>query len=105
EFASLSACHTAELTDESVANEMLHLTVAMQYCGYRNVVGTMWAMTDTDRRNLAKNFYKSMFSSRGNLKGTQYYERSTALRDSRQKLKRKRGVTLERWVNFVHYGA
>ncbi|KAH8977673.1 hypothetical protein EDB92DRAFT_1807695, partial [Lactarius akahatsu] len=56
EFVFLSACHTAELTDESVADEMLHFAVAMQYCGYRSVVGTMWAMADTDGQNLAENF-------------------------------------------------
>jgi len=106
EFAFLSACHTAELTDKSVPDEGLHLAAAIQYCGYRSVVGTMWAMADTDGRDLAKNFYRSMFSSKGNLNGTPYHERSaTALRDSVQKLRRKRGVTLERWVNFVHYGA
>jgi tetratricopeptide (TPR) repeat protein len=106
EFAFLSACHTAELTDESVADEGLHLAAAMQYCGFRSVVGTMWAMADTDGRDLAKNFYKLMFSRKGNLRGTPYYERSVAaLRDSVQKLRRQRGVTLERWVNFVHYGA
>jgi CHAT domain-containing protein len=46
EFPFLSACHTAELTQESIADEALHLTVAMQYCGFRSVVWTMWAMVD-----------------------------------------------------------
>ena len=31
EFAFLSACHTAELTDGSIADEALHLTAAMQH--------------------------------------------------------------------------
>ncbi|KAI0298365.1 hypothetical protein B0F90DRAFT_1669097 [Multifurca ochricompacta] len=44
EFAFLAACHTAELTDESIADEGLHLTAAVQYCGFRSVVGTMWEM-------------------------------------------------------------
>ncbi|KAH9970258.1 hypothetical protein BJV74DRAFT_889671 [Russula compacta] len=34
EIAFLSACHTAELTDESAADEALHLTAAMQYSGF-----------------------------------------------------------------------
>jgi len=42
EFAFLSACHTAESTDESIADEVLHLAAAMQFCGFRSVVGTMW---------------------------------------------------------------
>ena len=48
EFAFLSACHTTELTEGSVTDEGLHLAAAMQYCGFRSIVGTMWAMADTD---------------------------------------------------------
>ena len=104
EFAFLSCCHSAEITEESIADEGLHLTAAMQHCGFRSVVGTMWEMADTDGRDLAKSFYKSLFSSRET--GVPYYERSArALRDATQKLRGKRGINLERWVNFVHYGA
>ena len=104
EFAFLSACHTAELTDKSMVDEVLHLSAAMQFCGFRSVVGTMWAMADIDGQDLAGEFYKSVFS--GETQGGRYYERTAAaLRDAVLKLRRKRGVTLERWVNFVHYGA
>ena len=104
EFAFLSCCHAAEITEKSVADEGLHLTAAMQYCGFRSVVGTMWEMADTDGRDLAKNFYKSLFSSQDS--SEPYYERSAgALRDAVQKLRCERGISLERWVNFVHYGA
>jgi CHAT domain-containing protein len=106
EFAFLAACHTAELTDESPADEALHLTAAMQYCGFRSVVGTMWAMADTDGQVLTQNFYKSVFCSRK--QGVPYYERTAeALRDAVVRLRRRRGrgMSLERWVNYVHYGA
>ncbi|KAH9041471.1 CHAT domain-containing protein [Lactarius deliciosus] len=104
EFAFLSCCHAAEITQDSVADEALHLTAAMQYCGFRSVVGTMWEMADTDGRDLAKSFYKSLLSNQETR--APYYERSArALRDATQKLRGKRGITLERWVNFVHYGA
>ncbi|KAN0134185.1 CHAT domain containing protein [Lactarius tabidus] len=104
EFAFLSCCHAAEITADSISDEALHLTAAMQYCGFRSVVGTMWAMADTDGRDLAKNFYKSLFSKQDS--SVPYYERSAeALRDATQKLRGKRGISLERWVNFVHYGA
>ncbi|KAI0297321.1 CHAT domain-containing protein [Multifurca ochricompacta] len=103
EFAFLAACHTAELTDESIADEGLHLTAAVQYCGFRSVVGTMWEMADIDGSEIAENFYKSMFS--GNGEGVGYHLRSArALRDATRKMRRKKGMTLERWVNFVHYG-
>ena len=104
EFAFLSCCHAAEITENSVVDEALHLTAAMQYCGFRSVVGTMWEMADVDGRDLAKTFYKSLFS--GQETGIPYYERSAgALRDATQRLRKKRGIRLERWVNFVHYGA
>ncbi|KAH8990050.1 CHAT domain-containing protein [Lactarius hatsudake] len=106
EFAFLSACHTAELTEDSIADEGLHLTDAMQFCGFRSVIGTMWAMADTDGAYLSKHFYKSIFSESSGRRGLPHYERSArALQFAVKKLRRKRGVTLERWVNFVHYGA
>ncbi|KAI0302858.1 CHAT domain-containing protein [Multifurca ochricompacta] len=102
EFAFLSVCHAAELTDESIADEALHLAAAMQYCGFRSVVGTMWAVADDDGPELAKHFYRSMF---GGEKAHSYKRSARSLRNAVQKLRRKREMTLERWVNFVHYGA
>ena len=114
EFAFLSACHTAELTEGSSADEGLHLAAAVQYCGFRSVVGTMWAMANDDGQDVAKYFYRSMFARRGTGTGelVPYYKRSAgALRDAVQKLRRNlkksrvdQAIVLERWVNFVHYG-
>jgi len=104
EFAFLSACHSAEITEESIADEGLHLTAAVQYCGYRSVVGTMWAMADIDGPDLSGYFYRSVFSDRW--KGIPYHERTAeALLVAVRRLRRKKNITLERWVNFVHYGA
>ena len=106
DFAFLSACHTAEVTEGSVIDEGLHLAAAVQYSGFRSVVGTMWAMVDEDGRDLAENFYKALFSNSRQDQGIPYHERSgKALRFAVRKLRRKRQITLERWVNFVHYGA
>jgi len=60
---------------------------------------------------VAETFYKSVFSDSKTLAERDvvplaYYERTAkALRDAVKQLRRKRGITLERWVNFVHYGA
>jgi tetratricopeptide (TPR) repeat protein len=108
EFAFLSACHTAELTEGSISDEGLHLAAAVQYCGFRSVVGTMWAMADTDGADLSRHFYKTLFSdnSKADQNGVPYHQRSArALQIAVKKLRKKRGVMLERWVNFVHYGA
>ena len=105
EFAFLSACHTAELTEESIDDEGLHLAAALQYCGFRSVVGTMWAMADTDGRDVSRWFYRSMFSQAGE-EEVPYHERSArALRDAVRELRDTKHVSMERWVNFVHYGA
>jgi len=104
EFAFLSACHTAELTEGSIADEGLHLTAAAQYCGFRSVVGTMWAMADQDGGDLATHFYNLMFSS--DEPGVPYHERSArALRDAVRTMRKEKRLPLEQWVNFVHYGA
>ena len=106
EFAFLSACHTAEVTEGSITDESLHLAAAVQYSGFRSVVGTMWAMADVDGRDLAENFYKALFKKSTQDRGVPYHERSAkALRFAVKKLRKKRRITLERWVNFVHYGA
>jgi CHAT domain-containing protein len=113
EFAFLSVCHAAEWTDQRTPDEALHLTAAMQYCGFRSVVGTLWAMADTDGRDLAEHFYRRLFAGEGTHgdghrhgDGMHVGDKSVrALRDAVQRLRRKKGVTLERWVNFVHYGA
>ena len=61
-------------------------------------------MADADGPDVAEHFYKLMFSVGD--EGIPYYERSAkALQGAVQKLRRKKGGGMERWVNFVHYGA
>ncbi|KAI0265340.1 CHAT domain-containing protein [Gloeopeniophorella convolvens] len=105
ELAFLSACHTAELADRKQPDEMLHLAAAMQYCGFRGVVGTMWEMADLDGKDMAKNFYHRLLSPRWDASVPIAKRSAKALQYAVQKLRLKRGITTERWVNFVHYGA
>ncbi|KAI0252174.1 TPR-like protein [Lactifluus subvellereus] len=103
ELAFLAACHTAELTDDGTPDEVLHLTAAMQFSGFRSVIGTMWAMVDEDGQDLSEYFYGKMFAA--GAQDASYEKSARALRHAIQKLRAKKGVSLERWVNFVHYGA
>jgi hypothetical protein len=102
EFAFLPGDHTAELTDGSIPDEVLYISTAVQYSGFRSVIGTIWEMVDEDGRDLAENVYRSMFLGK---KGVEpYYERSArALQHAVQQM--RRGLPLVRWVNYVHYGA
>ena len=46
EFAFLFACHSAAGDYVHTRDEVLHLAVAMQFCGFSSVVGTLWGMAD-----------------------------------------------------------
>jgi len=97
-------CHFAELIGKRIADEAPHLAAASnsvgsevslgQYGQWLIKMGGIWPGT----------FYESVFSD--NAQGVRYHERTAeALRDATKNLRRKSGMTLERWVNFVHYGA
>ncbi|KAI0246741.1 CHAT domain-containing protein [Lactifluus subvellereus] len=103
ELAFLAACHTAELVEDDTPDEVLHLTAAMQFSGFRSVIGTMWAMVDEDGKDLSEHFYRKMFAA--GVQSASYEQSARALRHATQKLRTEKGVSLERWVNFVHYGA
>ncbi|KAI0246751.1 TPR-like protein [Lactifluus subvellereus] len=103
ELAFLAACHTAELAEDGTPDEVLHLTAAMQFSGFRSVIGTMWAMADEDGKDLSEHFYSKMFAA--GVQSASYEQSARALRHATQKLRTKKGISLERWVNFVHYGA
>lgn len=118
EFAFLSACSTAEfnlrpaggtLEGESF-DEVFHLSAAMQFCGFRGVVGTMWTVNDEDGVEVARHFYRELSRKGGEVgqvEGWNPRDAASALNKAVRKLKRKlkgeRG-SLERWVNFIHVG-
>ena len=103
ELAFLAACHTAELAEHGTPDEVLHLTAAMQFSGFRSVIGTMWAMVDEDGKDLSEHFYSNMFAT--GAPSASYEKSASALRHATLKLRKEKRVSLERWVNFVHYGA
>jgi CHAT domain-containing protein len=57
ELAFLSACNSARGDPHGTHDEGLHLAAAMQYRGFRSVVGTLWPMADDDGPDVARDFY------------------------------------------------
>ncbi|EKM60625.1 uncharacterized protein PHACADRAFT_189751 [Phanerochaete carnosa HHB-10118-sp] len=109
ELAVLSACHTAEQTQGSAMDEALHLAAAMQFSGFRSVVGTVWQMRDEDGPTLAEYFYRALFEERGDediphASEVGFKKAARALCSATKEMRRRK-VSLERWVNFVHIGA
>ena len=69
EFVYLSACHTT-VGDEESPDEVIHLAAAMQFLGYRSVIGTMWAVDDGETNKITSTFYKHMVDESGRLDHT-----------------------------------
>ena len=100
ELAFLSACHSAA-RDLTTPDETIHLAAALQFCGFRSVVGTLWAMADKDGPIISKEFYKYMFRS-GNK--VDFRDSAEALGVATRAMRKNR-VPLRRWITFVHIGA
>ncbi|KAG1817692.1 CHAT domain-containing protein [Suillus subaureus] len=101
EFAFLSACHTT-VGDKKSPNELIHLAVAMQFSGFRSVIGSMWSVDDEVARQVVVSaFYDKLVDDSGRLDCTRA---AVALHKAVKKLRRN-NVPLEQQIVFVHIGA
>ncbi|MFC9529019.1 CHAT domain-containing protein [Streptomyces sp. NPDC056975] len=96
ELAYLSACQTAtggtRLPDES-----LHLAAALHLAGFRQVVGTLWAVRDTLAADVAGDFYAAI-AAKG-LDGA-----ADAIAGATRKLRDRYPLEPLLWAGFVHMG-
>ena len=97
EFAYLSACHTT-VGDKESPDEVIHLASAMQFVGFRSVIGTMWAVDDGETNKITSTFYKHMVDESGRLDHTRA---AFAL----NKTMRSVDVPLDQRVLYIHLGA
>ncbi|KAL5523393.1 hypothetical protein ACEPAF_1660 [Sanghuangporus sanghuang] len=113
EFAFLSACHTAEQGPTFALDESLHLAAAIQFCGFRSVVGTMWQLLDRDGPFLAGVVYAQMMAQLGDDE-FRFKKAAAAVREAALRLRDRKDegpdgyktdMMVERWVNLVHIGA
>ncbi|EJD04542.1 TPR-like protein [Fomitiporia mediterranea MF3/22] len=113
ESAFLSACHTAEQSPAVAQDEVLHLAAAMQFCGFRSVIGTMWELLDTDGPILTRDIYKYLMDEFEE-EAVGFKRSAAAVRNAAVNLKartesdaegREVDIKVERWVNLVHIGA
>ncbi|EIM91947.1 uncharacterized protein STEHIDRAFT_46182, partial [Stereum hirsutum FP-91666 SS1] len=101
-FAFLSACHAAEYPVGSIHDEAIHLAAAVQFCGFRSVVGPMWEMADVDGPDLVKDFYSYVFES--DVDSSQWNKvglHARALASATKKMRERKGMTLERWGRLI----
>ncbi|KAG2030188.1 CHAT domain-containing protein [Suillus americanus] len=99
EFAFLSACHTT-VGDEKSPDESIHLAAAMQFSGFRSVIGSMWSVDDEVARQVVSAFYDKLVDDSGRLDCTRA---AVALHKAVRKL-RCNNIPLEQQIVFVHIG-
>ena len=97
EFAYLSACHTT-VGDEQSPDQVIHLAAAMQFSGFRSVIGTMWAVDDGHTNQITSKFYKYMVNESGRLDHTRA---AYALNMTMKSV----NVPLDQYILYVHLGA
>ncbi|KAG2036406.1 CHAT domain-containing protein [Suillus americanus] len=98
EFAFLSACHTT-VGDESSPDEAIHLAAAMQFSGFRSVIGSMWSVDDEVARQVVRAFYDNLVDGLGRL---DCRRAALALHNAVKTLRKK--IPLEQQIVFVHIG-
>ncbi|KAF8436306.1 CHAT domain-containing protein [Boletus edulis BED1] len=96
EFAYLSACHTT-VGDEESPDEVIHLASAMQFIGFRSVIGTMWAVDDGETNKITSTFYKHMVDESGHLDHTRA---AFALNKTMKSVH----VPLDQRILYIHLG-
>jgi CHAT domain-containing protein len=99
EFAFLSACHTT-VGGKKSPDESIHLAAAMQFSGFRSVVGSMWSVDDEVAQEVVSTFYDNLVNDSGRLDCTRA---AVALHKAVKKLRRN-NVPLEQQIVFVHIG-
>ncbi|KAG2130228.1 CHAT domain-containing protein [Suillus clintonianus] len=98
EFAFLSACHTT-VGDESSPDEAINLAAAMQFSGFRSVIGSMWSVDDEVARQVVTAFYDNMVDGSGRL---DCRRAAAALHNAVKSLRKK--IPLEQQIVFIHIG-
>ncbi|KAG8218941.1 hypothetical protein J3R82DRAFT_4649 [Butyriboletus roseoflavus] len=98
QFAYLSACHTT-VGDEDSPDEVMHLASAMQFAGFRSVIGTMWAVDDAQANKIASTFYDNMKDESGCLDHTRA---ALALNETMKKLA---NIPFDQRILYIHLGA
>ncbi|KAJ8594179.1 hypothetical protein M405DRAFT_784899 [Rhizopogon salebrosus TDB-379] len=98
EFAFLSACHTT-VGHAASPDEAIHLAAAMQFSGFRSVIGSMWSVDDKVVGQLVSAFYDNMIDGSGIM---DCRRAAVALHEAVKKLRKK--IPLEQQIVLIHIG-
>ena len=77
---------------------MIHLAAAMQFAGFRSVIGTMSAVDDSQTNEVISMFYNLMRDESGRL---DYTRAARALRFTMKKV----NIPIDQRILYIHLGA
>ncbi|HEV2347138.1 MAG TPA: CHAT domain-containing protein [Actinocrinis sp.] len=101
QLAYLSACSTTDGSPLQV-DESTQLTAAFQLAGYRNVIGTLWPISDQTAAVVARDVYAHLTddgATRPVLESV-----AEALHRATREQRERTPVLPTRWAAYVHYG-
>ena len=102
QMAYLSACSTAEIKVQNLADESIHLASAFQLAGFAHVIGTFWAAADKAAVEVARKFYEglNLYDKEGGASVAQ------ALHHAVLHYRNKPGnsTAVAEWAPFIHLG-
>jgi CHAT domain-containing protein len=101
DFAFLSACHSASGVDR-LGDESLHIAAGMQVAGFRSVIATMWAITDSSGPVIIDQVYEHLF--RNCPEAFDSSDAAEALNSMAVRNLRRSKVPLYQWIPFIHIG-
>jgi CHAT domain-containing protein len=102
-LAYLSACSTAEVKMQVLADESLHLTSAFQMVGFAHVVGSLRPADDEICVQIAKHFYSFLVDNDDSM--DQNRTVAEALNYATRQLVKHHPDNPKIWASFIHLGA
>jgi tetratricopeptide (TPR) repeat protein len=103
--AYLSACSTAEQPDNKLADEAIHLANSFQSLGFQHVIGTIWGAEDIAAGEIAKRFYKRLYSAAEAGQNHDALDVSRALHEAVLDYRDVMKKDVVSWGPFIHIGA
>ena len=105
QIAYLSACSTAEIRTERLADEAIHIASAFQLAGFSHVLGTLWSSNDGLCQQVATKFYKLLFEGWEG-EGVEGHARvARAFHEAVKAVRDKKPKNILGWAPFIHTGA
>jgi hypothetical protein len=99
----LSACSTAEVKDNKLRDEGLHITSAFQIAGFSHAIGSLWSANDNICVKVAEAFY-GYLTQNGSTTRFSNDQVAKALRSAILSIQSQHPEDPSIWAQFVHFG-